>query len=90
MLVALDLRPGLVSIGTILPAIKTQFALLHTTAALLDSVSDLLLSLLTLPTTWLAALPRRHHHHCGPGLLGVVTAVRALAPGAAGLLLATA
>ena len=88
---ALDLRPGLVSIGPILPAIRAQFALSHTEAALLTSIPDLLLGLLALPT------PRLAWRFGGDTtiisalvLLGVAMEARALAPDTASLLLATA
>ncbi|WP_158792052.1 CynX/NimT family MFS transporter [Granulicella sp. L60] len=52
--VAIDLRPGLVSIGPALPSIREAFRLSHGTAALLTSIPDVLMGLLALPTPWLA------------------------------------
>lgn len=54
VLVALDLRPGLVSMGPLLPAIRHDFGLSHTAAALLTSIPDVLLGLLALPAPGLA------------------------------------
>jgi CP family cyanate transporter-like MFS transporter len=53
-LVALALRPGIVSVGPLLPAIRQQFNLSHSEASLLTSIPDLLMGLLALPTPWLA------------------------------------
>ncbi|MGI3899932.1 MAG: MFS transporter [Janthinobacterium lividum] len=53
VLVAIDLRPGIVSIGPILQPIRAEFALSHTSAALLTSIPDLLMGLMALPTPWL-------------------------------------
>ncbi|WP_084688345.1 MFS transporter [Paraburkholderia oxyphila] len=54
VLVAINLRPGIVSIGPILPAIQASFGLTHATASLLTAIPDLLMGLLALPTPWLA------------------------------------
>lgn len=53
-LVAIDLRPGIVSIGPVLPAISKEFGLSHAGASLLTTIPDLLMGLLALPTPWLA------------------------------------
>lgn len=91
VIVALDLRPGLVSIGPILPAIRAEFALSHTAAALLTSIPDLLLGVLALPTPWLVRNFGRDRTVIGAlVLLGAAMVLRALAPGAVWLLLATA
>jgi CP family cyanate transporter-like MFS transporter len=52
--VAVDLRPGIVSIGPALPSIRDAFHLSNGTAALLTSIPDVLMGLLALPTPWLA------------------------------------
>ncbi|WP_263357663.1 MFS transporter [Acidicapsa ligni] len=52
--VAIDLRPGIVSIGPVLPSIRNTFQLSHATGALLTSIPDVLMGLLALPTPWLA------------------------------------
>lgn len=54
MLVGLALRPGIVSIGPILPQIIGEFRLSHTQASLLTAIPTLLMGLLALPTPWLA------------------------------------
>ncbi len=54
VLVALNLRPGIVSVGPILPAIIDEFDLSHATASLLVSIPDVLMGALALPTPWLA------------------------------------
>lgn len=53
-LVALGLRPGIVSIGPLLPRMIAQFGLSHTGAALLTAIPTLLMGLLALPAPWLA------------------------------------
>ncbi|MGI3903157.1 MAG: hypothetical protein ACRYGP_03450 [Janthinobacterium lividum] len=40
LLVALDLRPGIVSVGPILPSISEEFGLSHAAAALLTTIPD--------------------------------------------------
>ncbi len=54
MLIALNLRPAIVSIGPLLPAIRQEFHLSHTQASLLTTIPDLLMGALALPTPWLA------------------------------------
>jgi CP family cyanate transporter-like MFS transporter len=54
VLVALGLRPGIVSIGPLLPRIIAQFGLSHTQASLLTAIPTLLMGLLALPAPWLA------------------------------------
>ncbi|MDE1993032.1 MAG: MFS transporter [Rhizobiaceae bacterium] len=54
VLVAISLRPGLVSVGPLLPAIRSEFGLSHAGGSLLIAVPDLLMGLLALPTPWLA------------------------------------
>ncbi|MGI4813065.1 MAG: MFS transporter [Janthinobacterium lividum] len=54
ILVAFALRPGIVSMGPILPMIRADFGLSHAMAALLVTIPDLLMGLLALPTPWLA------------------------------------
>ncbi|TBU94764.1 MFS transporter [Pseudomonas dryadis] len=54
VLVALGLRPGIVSIGPILPGIIGDFALSYTQASLMTAIPTLLMGLLALVTPWLA------------------------------------
>lgn len=53
VLVALSLRPGIVSIGPILPDMIEAFDLTHTQASLLTAIPTLLMGLLALTTPWL-------------------------------------
>lgn len=91
LLVAVDLRPGIVSVGPILPSIIDEFGLSHAAASLLTTIPDLLMGLLALPTPWLV---RRYGRD--PVLLGALlllclsTLARALSTNVGGLLLATA
>lgn len=91
LLVAIDLRPGIVSVGPILPSIIDEFGLSHAAAALLITIPDLLMGLLALPTPWLV---RRYGRD--PVLLGALallclsTLARSLSSNVTGLLLATA
>ncbi len=91
VLVAIDLRPGIVSIGPILPAIREEFRLSHAGASLLTTIPDLLMGLLALPTPWLA---RRFGRDavilCALVLLSVCTLARAFAPNTVTLLFTTA
>lgn len=91
VLVALDLRPGLVSIGPLLPVIRHDFGLSHTAAALLTSIPDVLLGLLALPAPGLARrFGRDRIIIAALGLLGISIAARACAPDTAALFLTTA
>jgi CP family cyanate transporter-like MFS transporter len=53
-LVAINLRPGIVSVGPLLPSIIDEFGLSHAAASLLVSIPDVLMGALALPTPWLA------------------------------------
>lgn len=54
VMVAVGLRPGIVSIGPILPDVIGEFALSHTQASMLTAIPTLLMGLFALPTPWLA------------------------------------
>jgi CP family cyanate transporter-like MFS transporter len=54
VLVALTLRPAIVSIGPLLPDMIEDFRLSHTQASLLTAIPTLLMGLMALPTPWLA------------------------------------
>jgi CP family cyanate transporter-like MFS transporter len=54
VLVAIDLRPGVVSIGPVLTLIRQDFGLDHARASLLTAIPDLIMGILALPTPWLA------------------------------------
>jgi CP family cyanate transporter-like MFS transporter len=53
-LVAVDLRPGIVSVGPMLEQIRGEFAISNTQASLLTVIPNVLMGLLALPTPWLA------------------------------------
>lgn len=54
ILVAIDLRPGIVSVGPVLNSIRDTFGLSHSMASLLTAIPDLMMGILALPTPWLA------------------------------------
>jgi CP family cyanate transporter-like MFS transporter len=90
VLVALDLRPGIVSTGPLLPSIIRAFGLSHMQAALLTAIPTLLMGLLAAPVPW---LQRRYGRDrlmfAALALLTVSTAVRACADSVALLFAAT-
>jgi MFS transporter, CP family, cyanate transporter len=90
ILVAIDLRPAIVSTGPILPLIRDDFQLSHAAAALLTTIPDLLMGLLALPTPWLA---RRFGRNpvilLALALLCLSTATRAFSTNTFGLLTST-
>ncbi|WP_232410984.1 CynX/NimT family MFS transporter [Methylophilus sp. 5] len=53
VLVAIALRPGIVSMGPALPAIIDRFQLSHAMASLMTAIPDVLMGALALPTPWL-------------------------------------
>jgi MFS transporter, CP family, cyanate transporter len=53
VLVAIGLRPGIVSMGPALPAIIETFQLSHAVASMMTAIPDLLMGALALPTPWL-------------------------------------
>ena len=90
VMVAIDLRPGIVSTGPILPLIREEFGLTHTVASLLTAIPDLLMGALALPTPWLARrLGRDRVILAALGLLFVATLGRAFANSTALLLVTT-
>jgi CP family cyanate transporter-like MFS transporter len=54
VLVAIDLRPGIVSIGPLLPHIRQEFGMSNAEASLLTAIPAMLMGLLAFPTPWLA------------------------------------
>jgi CP family cyanate transporter-like MFS transporter len=89
--VAVDLRPGIVSVGPLLPSIQRVFRLSHATAALLTSIPDVLMGLLALPTPWLARrFGRDRIMLLALALLLVASGLRAFVQGVPSLLLSTA
>jgi CP family cyanate transporter-like MFS transporter len=90
VLVALALRPSIVSIGPILPRIIEAFALSHAQASLLTAIPDLLMGLLALPAPWLAhRFGRDKTIVTALAILCVATFARAFAPDVLTLLLST-
>lgn len=53
VLVAIGLRPGIVSMGPALPAIIATFQLSHAMASMMTAIPDVLMGALALPTPWL-------------------------------------
>ena len=60
VVIAMAPRPGIASIGPVLPLISREFSLSHAMASLLTTVPTLLMGLLALPTPWLARCFGRH------------------------------
>lgn len=90
VLVAVSLRPSIVSIGPILPLIIQSFGLTHAAASLLTSIPDLLMGLLALPAPWLAhRFGRDRTIVVALAILCVSTFARAFSPGVTMLLLTT-
>jgi CP family cyanate transporter-like MFS transporter len=54
IVVALSLRPAIVTVGPVLPSVIAEFGLNHTAASLLTAIPDILMGVLALPTPWLA------------------------------------
>lgn len=91
ILVALSLRPGIVSIGPVLPEMIREFGLSHTQASLLTAIPTVLMGLFALPAPWLA---RRYGRNrvilAALMLLAAATLARAFAGSVASLFVATA
>lgn len=91
IVVAINLRPGIVSMGPLLPALRDEFGLSYGVASLTIAVPDFLMGALALPTPWLAwRYGRDRVILAALVLLFAVTAVRAFAPSTLVLLLTTA
>lgn len=91
ILVGLALRPGIVSIGPVLPDMISTFGLSYTQASLLTVIPTLLMGLLALPTPWLARrFGRDRVIMAALLLLALTTAARALSGSTAALFAATA
>jgi CP family cyanate transporter-like MFS transporter len=54
VLVAINLRPGIVSVGPLLPHIRQEFGMSNAEASLLTAIPAMLMGLLAFPTPWLA------------------------------------
>ena len=90
VLVAISLRPGIVSMGPALTAIIETFRLSHATASMMTAIPDVLMGALALPTPWLV---RRFGVSrilmLALGLLSLSIAIRAYAGTSAVLIMAT-
>lgn len=90
VLVALALRPGIVSTGPLLPAIIRAFGLSHTQASLLTAIPTLLMGLLAAPAPWLSRRYGRDRVMLGAlALLTLSSLLRAFADSVAVLFLTT-
>jgi len=91
VLVALQLRPGIVSAGPLLPSITETFGLTHTQASLLTAIPTLMMGVLALPVPRLEARFGRDRVIVGAlALLVIATFARAFADSAFVLFLTTA
>ena len=89
VLVAMELRPAIVSTGPLLPSIIREFGLSHTQAALLTAIPTLLMGLLAAPVPWLTRRYGRDRvMFAALALLTVSSLVRAFA-GSVAMLFAT-
>jgi len=90
ILVAFSLRPSIVSVGPVLPAIISEFHLSHAQASLLTAIPDVMMGILALAAPILALKWGRDGVILGALLLlAVATFVRAFVTSAAMLLLVT-
>ena len=90
VLVAIDLRPGIVSMGPVLPEIRSELGVTNAQAAMLTAIPTLLMGLLAIPTPWLARrFGRDRVMLAALFILGAATAARAFV-GSLGMLLLTA
>lgn len=91
VLVAMDLRPGIVSIGPMLEQIRSEFGMSNTQASLLTVIPNVLMGLLALPTPWLARrFGRDRVILAALAVLGVATLLRAFVGTTVLLLVTTA
>jgi CP family cyanate transporter-like MFS transporter len=91
VVIAMALRPGIASIGPVLPLISREFSLSHAMASLLTTIPILLMGLLALPSPWLARRFGRNGVLLGSlVLLFVSMSARTFAPNVSMLLLTTA
>ncbi|MGE8497935.1 MAG: CynX/NimT family MFS transporter [Pseudomonas sp.] len=91
VLVAITLRPGIVSVGPLLPSIIHELGLSHTQASLLTAIPTVLMGLLAFPAPWLAHRFGRDRVILAALLvLGVAIVLRTLAGSVGQLFAATA
>jgi len=90
VVVAANLRPGIVSIGPVLSQLRSEFHLSNAQASLLTAIPSLLMGLLAVPTPWLARrFGRNRVILAALTVLGVSTLLRALSSSALLLWIAT-
>ena len=91
VLVAIDLRPAIVSVGPLLEQIRSEFGISNAQASLLTAIPNLLMGLLALPAAWLARRFGRDRVILGAlAILSLATLLRAFVQSATQLLVATA
>ncbi|MGL4236654.1 MFS transporter, partial [Tabrizicola sp.] len=91
VLVAIDLRPAIVSVGPLLPSILDEFAISNAEVSLLTAIPALLMGLFAFPTPWLARrFGRDKVMLVALATLAIATLARAFADSVALLFAATA
>ncbi|RBQ07978.1 CynX/NimT family MFS transporter [Pedobacter miscanthi] len=91
VLIAMALRPALVSVGPSINAVKDSFGLSHALVAMLISIPDFLMGALALPMPYLAQkIGRDKMILVGLAMIGMATAFRGMATNVAGLFISTA
>jgi CP family cyanate transporter-like MFS transporter len=89
-LAALALRPQLVGVGPLLPSIQHDLGVSHAVAGLLGTIPVLCMGLFAPPAPYLSGRIGSRHAIAGAlALIGVFGVVRAVTPGAAGVVLLT-
>ena len=89
-LAALALRPQLVGVGPLIPAVQLDLHTSHAVAGLLATIPVLCMGLFAPPAAFLSQrLGSRHALAAALAFIGVFGIARALAPGAVGLILLT-
>lgn len=89
-LAALTLRPQLVGVGPLLPSIQTDLGVSHAVAGLLGTIPVLCMGLFAPPAPYVSGRAGSRRAIGGAvALVGVFGIVRALAPGAVGVVLLT-
>jgi len=89
-LAAVTLRPQLVGVGPLLPAIQSDLGVSHAVAGLLGTIPVLCMGLFAPPAPFLSGrIGSRHAVAAALALIGSFGIARALVPGAAGVVLLT-
>ncbi|WP_331991758.1 CynX/NimT family MFS transporter [Dyella sp.] len=91
VLVAIDLRPAIVSVGPLLGQIRGEFGISNAQASLLTAIPNLLMGLLALPAPWLARrLGRDRVILAALAVLSIATLLRAFVETTTQLMVTTA